>query len=481
VGSRDFTSGVHSWVVEIVESVRMAVGVGRVDSSSLVFVEESKVCWNSTGSAEAPCQSLKSLGSYSKGDSIRLVLDMNKATLTFYKNVKFAGFFEGVTGHVRPCLLLYSSGGELALKDTFTSIQQEASTNSQGLIFACSRMIRNTVAVLTSFMESTATPSAALQNVCASVLDTLLERLCLLFKMLCTHASSDLLVLSVLDQVDGGFASSTAQYWLQSTLTCLLHIQDPQLRRRLLPRIHALARSGTELLQACPYLQCYQGTATLGYSLRGWSFLPSDQQAKSRHLRIVQSATFDGNWTLEFVLMCTRRPNEQGRRVLSGTRDFSIVFAPGDGADHVQLHVLEGNPESDNQAPGLGSSKQKTRTVFSEVKCPINRWMVLSLVSKAEGSTSVFVNGNCVGTANDKFNLSLLSIGACTHLTKPFETFSGQVRECRVYAAARSSNDILRWESLSVFVCDALCLEVETFCAFDAEIVIGKSICLYIL
>ncbi len=494
IGSRGFSSGVHSWVLRArCRSHSYAVGVCTTDVIIQSFRIEGGIwSWQRSGRASGPNKHSKVFPDFSHGDSIRLVLDMNRGTLAFYRNGERAGALENVSETVYPCVLMHDKDDEVTVVSAWTALQEEASAHPmQDMARACTRMMRNTVSLVTSMMQSADMLTVAQQDMCVHVMVIELEKFCQLCKMLIEqggklpHAS----VLALLDcatqtqtqadtDADHALGSNMGQ-WL---LACLKRIQDSRCQGRLLPRMAAAVQSGMELVHACPYLRCYQGAAMHAYALRGWHFLSTVEHNTARHLRIDHSAALDGNWTLEFVLICTREKKPQGRMLLAATRDFCIVLA---GGNLVQFEKWEDGPSSFEQRDGpfgqgdesdsegaqerriLSSEERRSlgmeggnnpgsgqrydrdetthkRTSVSPVKCPLNRWVLLSFVCTGD-ATSVFVDGRRVGSIKETFALSLQTIGACPQARNPqADTFEGQVRECRVYTVARSGEDMLR-------------------------------------
>ncbi len=458
VGSEALRSGVHTWVLHVENFRRMTVGVCTAQMAL-----EWSWGWESSGQATSPYSPPKSLGHFSPGDKLRLELDLNKGSLTFYRNGECAGTINKVAGTVYPYVYSHDAPFQVTVISSWAVMQQEDSSHPGDLVRGCSRVMLNTAIVLSNMMASTEEPSAALQDMCAAVIDTLLEH----FRCVCEalmahrHELPRTLVLALLDRVTRTqtVAASGEAWcvlfpaWLSCALACLPKLQVPQHRNRLLPRILAALQIGERLVHACPYLRCYQGAAMHSYALSGWRFSYADQQQKDTHLSIDHGAALEANWTLELVVMCACRQsaNSQGKRVLADTRDFCIVMVPGavGHAHDVHLQEIANGKDGDasgEQKAGDGSISaddgQTARTWFSDAKCPVNRWVLLSFVSK-DGTISMFVDGSCVATVEANLTLSLQSIGACPRIPGA-DSFAGQVRECRVYDVARSQDDMCR-------------------------------------
>jgi hypothetical protein len=492
LGSQGFQSGVHSWVVEIQQGQAFTLGV-CLEAMCLHGSNSSDTCWYWYSGRALPGPGNNA--SYAKGDSVRLELDLNKGTLTFYKNDKREYFVGNVAGTVYPFVRLRDDGDQVTLKKCWKTLQVEDIEEPEDLAHACSRVICNTSIVLRHVMHKADTHFAAQQDTCAVVIDIVLEEFCHVCEALSTHArkSSHLSVISLFERLTRTRAPTVDEAlgympgWLACVLACLSQIEDLRCMCRLLPRMYAVVQSGVQLVRTCPSLRSYQGAAMQSYSLGGWRFSPNNHMQKARHLRIDHGPALDADWTLEFVLMCARTRKSQASRVLAATRDFNIVLVYGpEQQAEIQFHEVIGKTtissdcrvgaqtqaqdqdqaqtqaQAQAQAQGLvpipafgaprgerasttsNSAGQRSSPCewFSDAKCPLDRWTLLSFVCKA-GSTSIFVEGRCVGTVGEKFALALTAIGCCSQSTQ-IESFSGQVRECRVYSVARSQADMLR-------------------------------------
>ncbi len=475
LGSVGFRSGVHSWVLELGEEFeQIAVGVCTLTAAAHcarknITHRRGLWCWDSSGTVTSAYSSPKSLGQYSHGDCIRIELDFHKGTLTFFRNDKCAGSIGKVSGILYPCVRFYKSADQVTLKNSWAVIDQEVLSSSQDLIPACSSVIHNMAAVLMTLMISSDKPSALQQDVCAAIIDILLDHLCYICKVLSKEGrkTSYVSMLSMLNHVTKTRAADDALCmpgWITAVLTCLSHFHRSEYRRRLLPRMVDAIHSGMRLVHTWPYLRCYQGVTMHSYNLRGWTFSPTNQEQNNTYLSVDLGKALDTNWTLEFVVMCMRSADSQGKRVLAGLHDVCIMLVPSPGIGGDYIHFQEnkgcsnggsgGQEETSNSSEGAAPT---TRTWFSEAQCPLDRWLLLSFVCK-DGTTSVFIDSCVVASVDQAFTLSLQSIGACPNMVEA-ENFCGQVRECRVYDCARCDKDMLR----CVCVCVIIYIYIYTY------------------
>jgi hypothetical protein len=484
VGAQGFASGVHCWELHMDICQRMVIGLCKSSIDLDRHVSGGAWCWASHGTASGPEQDDREIGEYTNNDLIRMELDSDKGTLALYKNGLLKGTLHKVTGEVFPFVCMDNEGEQVTLGRRWAFTQKENGADTQYMSLVCSRAVLNTLTLLTGMAEKQDC-HAAIREMCTVVLDTIMEKLCSLFKILdqqgrqrgnslsssmsmsvlslsdreTYQSSMSMSVLSLFDRVSRTAADHVQRHaleWLPCILSCASRVNSLPHQRRLLPRMVETAQHGTQLTRTCSYLRRYQGAAMRSYALKGWSF-PHTSKSDVAYISVDHGDVIDGEWSLEFVLMRTRMPETCAKSVLAGTRDFCVKIEARGSGGYVEFEQLgdgSGDGSGTNNVNSNGNAGQKGRAWSFGAACPLNTWVLLTFVCQG-GATSMFVDGCRVGMVAKTFALSLRSIGVCTELSRT-DGLCGSVRECRVYKAARTQEDMLRW---AFCVCMWVCLD----------------------
>jgi hypothetical protein len=460
VGAQGFASGVHCWELHMDVCQRMVIGVCKNSIDLDRHVSGGAWCWASHGTASGPEQEDREVGEYTNNDLIRMELDSGRGTLALYKNGILKGTLHKVTGEVFPFVCMDNEGEQVTLGRRWSFTEKENGADTQYMSLVCSRAVLNALTLLTGLAEKQDS-SAAIREMCTSVLDTIMEKLCDLFKILDQQGQKDdtpsMSVLSLFDWVARTAADHVQRHaleWLPCMLSCASRVNALQHQRRLLPRMVETAKYGTQLTRTCSYLRRYQGAAMRSYALKGWSF-PHTGKSEVAYIS-VDHGVIEGDWTLEFVVMRARMPEGCTKSVLAGTRDFCVKIEARGVGGHVEFEQLGDGSGDGGTNTNNANAGQKGRVWSFGAACPLNTWVLLTFVCQG-GATSMFVDGCRVGMVAKTFALSLRSIGVCPELTKT-DGLCGSVRECRVYNSARTQEDMLRYALMYVCVCMYICI-----------------------